>query len=106
MEAHPIIKKELELGENGHEVVVRKRLRRRVITGHYQQGKFALRLRSFSTVEVAGKCQRGIFTLEFLRSGTITPSEFLTFSNTDFLGRPHNMLITLFANTCYEIACF
>jgi len=77
---------------------VRKRLQHRVITGHYQQGRFALRLRSFSTVEVAGKCRRGIFTLEFLRSGTITPSEFLTFSNTDFLGpldpEVNNMLIT------------
>ena len=49
-------------------------------------------------MEVAGKCQRGIFTLEFLRSGTIIPSEFLTFSNTDFLGpldpEVNNMLIT------------
>ena len=45
-----------------------------------------------------------------MSEGHFHPSEFLTFSNTDFLGpldpEVNNMLITLFANTCYEIACF
>jgi len=80
-----IIQKELEPGDFVPIFVVRKHLQRRVINGHYQQGR--LTLRSLSTVKVAGKCQRGIFTLEFLRSGTITPTKFLTFSNTqDFWG--------------------